>query len=238
MKKGHPIRAVFPLLARTYMFLDAMMPYGFTYGLRRIVSKSNFVLDIGCGPDSPLRHVSRSKGHFVGIDIFGPYVHEAARRRMHEQLVLCDARLLPFKRKSFDVALALDVIEHMPKNDALNLMKEMESLARGYVAIVTPNGSLDQGVYDENPFQAHRSGWSRSELANLGYKTRGIRGINMLRGLGANPKISPPAIGLLVAGLLEIFGWLFPSVAFQLLATKKSPASVISRIVQVSRNTR
>jgi hypothetical protein len=54
------------------------------------------------------------------------------------------------------------LIEHLPKNDGVNLIKSLEKIAKRQVLITT--NSFEQGEYDNNPFQAHKSAWSTSDF--------------------------------------------------------------------------
>ncbi len=196
------------------------MPYGFEYNLRKATSKSDSVLDIGCGPDSPLQFCRRNGLYSVGVDLFGPYLRAARTRHTHRDLVRCDGCYLPFRKNSFDASAALDVIEHLTKKKGLSLLKEMCRVSRKIVIIMTPNGWIHQRVYDENPFQAHNSGWRKGNLLDLGFEVTGIRGVRFLRTIGSRPRFRPLALGYFVVALSEVFGWLFSSIAFQVVAIK------------------
>lgn len=132
------------------------------------------ILDIGCGRGEPMQFINR-KGQFltVGADIFKPYLRECQRQGIHDSYVLCDIRSLPFRNKSFDIVLCMQVLEHLEKEVGRKLIEAMEKIARQQVIISTPLGRSEQHPYDGNLYQEHRRIWSPAELRMLGYKVRG-----------------------------------------------------------------
>ena len=89
------------------------------------------VLDLGCGSNSPL---SKIKKNFfsVGVDIFEPSIKKSKKNKIHDEYKIADVLEIDkfFKRKSFDVVVALDLIEHLKKKDGLRLLKKMEVIGR------------------------------------------------------------------------------------------------------------
>jgi hypothetical protein len=67
--------------------------------------------------------------------------------------------------------ICLDVIEHFEKTQALELIRELERIARKVVVLFTPYGFMPQEPEAENPFQEHKCGFSNTELRYLGYST-------------------------------------------------------------------
>jgi cyclopropane fatty-acyl-phospholipid synthase-like methyltransferase len=109
----------------------------------------------------------------VGIDFFEPYLRQSKQRGIHDDLVLADITKLNFRPKCVDAVVALDVIEHLVKRDALQLIKRMQSWSKKKVIILVPNGFIPQDACNGNPLQVHKSGWTAEEMTNLGFKVRG-----------------------------------------------------------------
>ncbi len=93
--------------------------------LRRYLPKGNpanrRALDLGCGTGLNLDHLERY-ARATGTD----YVEEAldfCRARGHKRLCKADAAHLPFADRYFDIATALDVIEHL--DDDLVALREL-----------------------------------------------------------------------------------------------------------------
>ena len=55
---------------------------------------------------------------------------------------MADIRKIGFRPKSFDAVLALDVLKQLTKVDGLNLIKNMEKIAKRFIVPFTPNGFL------------------------------------------------------------------------------------------------
>lgn len=74
------------------------------------------VLDIGCGTGAMSRKLSRW-GTVVSAD-FSPLALSFSRRRNLTRLCAADAMRLPFQEASFDLVIALDILEHLPDDAA------------------------------------------------------------------------------------------------------------------------
>lgn len=131
-----------------------------------------------------------------------------------------------YKKKSFDAVIATDVIEHFTKKETVQLLKKMETIARKKVVILTPNGFLHQGHYDNNPYQDHKSGWYAKDLQKLGYKVYGLRSFKFLRGEFATIRYKPWFFWGVVAFFTEPLLFYFPSISFHLFAIKEMPREV------------
>lgn len=185
----------------------------------------SFVLDVGCGADSPL---ARVKKFFTshGIDAHKPSILKSKDKKIHDSYTVGNINSLQshFKPKSFDAVIALDVIEHFPKKDSYKLITEMERIARKKVILLTPNGFYPQDGYDSNPYQVHKSGWYSKDLQKLGYKLYGLRGIKYLRGDYATIKYKPWVLWGVIAFFSEPLLYFFPNLSYDLFAVKDTQA--------------
>jgi hypothetical protein len=186
--------------------------------LKKELSDCNTVLDLGCGNNSPIQYCNISFS--VGVDIFEPYLKESESKGIHSKYIKGDIRKIKFNPKSFDAILCKDVLEHLTKDEGCKLIKKMEKWARKKVIIITPNGYIYQNGYDNNPLQAHKSGWSVDELKNLGFKTFGINGWKKLKGYRGVIKYKPVFLWRRFSDLTQKITYRRPKLAFQLLAIK------------------
>jgi len=136
------------------------------------------VLDVGCSDGRG----SVALAGAWGCDIYEPSLAKAARVARRRRVVRTDVRQLPYRSSTFDVVVALDVIEHFEKPDALAVMAEMARVSRGVVVVMTPSGFLAQPGTPEEPWQEHRCGFAANELRDLGFDVTGVGGVAGLRG--------------------------------------------------------
>lgn len=134
--------------------------------------KVNSVLDVGCGLSLKSQYIDADIR--VGVDIFEPYL-KAIESEVPYVAVKHDIRDLDsiFLPKSFDLVIACDVIEHLEKEEAIQLIKQCESIAKGAVILETPKGFIPQDLdilgFNAHDLQTHKCGWEVGELEALGY---------------------------------------------------------------------
>jgi len=135
------------------------------------IIESDILLDIGCGikPQNlilPLVHIC--------CEPFPEYIQVLSDKIKNlnncEYVILnvsWEDALKIFPSKSVDSVFLLDVIEHLEKDIALQLLKETEKICRKQIVIFTPLGFLPQEHSDGldawglhgGEMQEHKSGW-------------------------------------------------------------------------------
>lgn len=133
--------------------------------LRRLLVNrpSPRILDVGCGTGGTMDRV-RPLGTVVGLDL-EPLALEYCRERGWTTLVQGSATALPFADASFDAAIALDVLEHVPDHRAA---------AREIARVLAPGGVLLATV------PAYQALWSRHDIALMHqrrYVTREVKAL-------------------------------------------------------------
>ncbi len=202
------------------------------YCLKRELADCQSALDLGCGPDSPVRFV-KSIQYSVGVEPFEPYARDSESHGIHTELMRADLRSLRWPAKSFDAVLLLGVIEHLPKHDGKTILALAEQWARKKVVISCPNGFLPQGTVDENPYQSHQSGWTAAEMAALGYRVYGMTGWKALRkenttaslddddAFLATIRFRPRPLWLALSALTQMVTYYTPAFSFELFCVKE-----------------
>lgn len=131
------------------------------------------ILDVACGLSFKSKYIPAQIR--VGVDIYDEYFKHI-ETDVPYAVVKYDVRKLKdiFVPKSFDLVIALDIIEHLEKEESLELIKQCEEIAKLGVIIETPKGYIPQNLdiqgHGGNEWQTHRSGWEPEDLENLGYK--------------------------------------------------------------------
>lgn len=148
--------------------------------LKKWLLDCDSVLDLGCGWDSPVQLV-RKKMFKVGVDGFEPYIEKSREKAIHDKYIKEDVTKVEFQPESFDAVLALDVIEHLPKDKSIEMLGKIEKWAKKKIILSVPNGFMPQEAIDSNQMQAHRCAWSVNELRDLGFKVYCFNGLKGLR---------------------------------------------------------
>jgi 2-polyprenyl-3-methyl-5-hydroxy-6-metoxy-1,4-benzoquinol methylase len=105
------------------------------------------VLDVGCG-EGVLTHkwAQGLEGRVVGIDLEDPAIQSEWQKRQAPNLEyrVMKAENLPFGDREFDLACAIEVLEHVP--DPEHTVAEMARVSGGHVLVSVPREPLWRGL--------------------------------------------------------------------------------------------
>jgi len=113
-----------------------------------IIGKS--ILDVGCGYGKwgflvkAYFWLTKSgdfitQPYVVGIDLFYPHLPRLKLHKIYDGLVMASASYLPFRNKSFETVLAIEIIEHLSKDQGKCMISELERVASRCVILSMPN---------------------------------------------------------------------------------------------------
>lgn len=135
------------------------------------------LLDVGCG-EAVLTHrwaTELGDRRVVGIDLEDPSIqaHWEARRAPNLEYRIMKAENLPFADKEFDVATAIEVLEHVP--DAAHTVAEMARVAERYLIVSVPREPLWRGLNvargaywsERGNTPGHVNHWSKRSFVEL-----------------------------------------------------------------------
>lgn len=125
------------------------------------------IVDVGCGEGTyrQLLGPSLPGARWTGIEVWEPYVERFGLRRLYDDLILSDARTAEYGRLGpLDVAIFGDMLEHMPKEDAVALVHRVLALTK-MVIISIPVVEYPQDPVDDNPYERHvKDDWDHYEV--------------------------------------------------------------------------
>jgi len=128
------------------------------------------VLDVGCGPGSLVRYLSRDGHTVTGIDADPLMIDRAQElatdRAGNVNFEVGNVQQLRFDSAAFDVALATNVIFLIP--DPLIGLKEMARVVRpgGIVAMLNPSPHMTLAAAETLANAQHLEGFARVSLIN------------------------------------------------------------------------
>jgi hypothetical protein len=127
-------------------------------------------LDFGSGLGAYTRVILCEVKH--GIEAFEPYVVKARSDPQNAgcQFFLGDMRdyELFVDRPQYDVAMFIDTLEHLPKQDATDLIVKCQAQFKKILLFI-PLGPHDQEPCDDNELQRHLSFWGYDDIEELGF---------------------------------------------------------------------
>jgi 2-polyprenyl-3-methyl-5-hydroxy-6-metoxy-1,4-benzoquinol methylase len=95
-------------------------------------------LEVGCASGEASCLLSRAGARVVGIDVSGPAIREARKRYPKLEFLSAELASLP-RQRQFDLALAFEVIEHVPSPSEFFGAAVRRLRPNGFLALSTPN---------------------------------------------------------------------------------------------------
>lgn len=153
------------------------MPFSSKVGKDQILewfthNQSNIkrILDIGVGSGTyanlvKIKHNLCVDSDWVGVEAWAPYVEKYKLTSLYNQIINIDVRLVDWSSLGkFDVVIAGDILEHMTKEDAIQLVEKI--LDHSSMLIISiPISFSPQDEYEGNPFEIHvKPDWSDDEV--------------------------------------------------------------------------
>lgn len=97
-----------------------------------ILNSQSILLDLGCGEGIFFmifkKIFSIRCKNIIGVDINENELRKAAKLGVYNNLICCDARLLPFKDNSIEICISVSVLEHIPQYQ--KVLTEVERVLR------------------------------------------------------------------------------------------------------------
>ena len=134
------------------------------------------LLDVGCGEGVLTQQwAQRLAGRVVGIDLEDPVIQAEWEKRRAPNLEyrVMKAENLPFADDEFDMACAIEVLEHVP--DPEHTVAEMARVASGHLLVSVPREPLWRGLNmargaywrDLGNTPGHLNHWSKRSFTEL-----------------------------------------------------------------------
>ncbi len=102
------------------------------------------------------------------IEGFQKYITDL-HKLVYNEIFISDAvkAVENFPDNTYDLVMAIDIIEHLKKEDGVSFIKTLKRIAKN-VIIATPSKLVEQVVI-ENPLENHLSFWQKEDLQSLSF---------------------------------------------------------------------
>jgi 2-polyprenyl-3-methyl-5-hydroxy-6-metoxy-1,4-benzoquinol methylase len=149
--------------------------------IKSMVNPGQDILDVGAGDGLLAETLLKEAKTLTALDISLKRIKRCAQRCKNGYFIVADAEELPFNKKSFDVIVASELIEHLIEPEKF-LRSAYNTLKKGGTLIIsTPSGLFYENNLDEIFNDHHLHTFSPKKLKSLlkkaGFKPMDIRGM-------------------------------------------------------------
>jgi predicted TPR repeat methyltransferase len=128
------------------------------------------VVDIGPGSGTYIKLIKETAGccvqaRWIGIEIWRPYIQQFQLESRYDSIINADVRTIDWQQLCPSVVIAGDVLEHMTKADAVQLVDKILSATKTLIVSI-PIRYMPQDEHRyENPHEAHiKDDWNHEEI--------------------------------------------------------------------------
>ena len=140
-----------------------------------LASTPKSVLDLGIGfgmNGAGVRNwldlgIEPFKTKLVGVEVFENYGN--ATWDLYDKVHLMDIRDYLKDCEAFDTIIMTDVIEHFTKEEGIEVLEMMKAKCKVSCIVSTPGVWIEQGAYQGNEHETHRSLWTVEDFKGLGF---------------------------------------------------------------------
>ena len=109
------------------------------------------------------------KVKLVGIEAYESYI-QTHQKYIYDNIIIGDISdndILNATEKEgpYDIVLMIDVLEHLDYEMAKITVNRLKKFCK-FIIISTPGGYFEQGSFNDNIYETHKSGWVNSILEN------------------------------------------------------------------------
>lgn len=161
---------------------NSFLQFDLNYGNFMPRQKEARILDVGCGTGHFLYYlVKKGYDNYLGIDL-SPQQVDFCRKNVSGQVKMADAfKFLKAQKNMYDVIIANDLLEHIPKEEVVNFLKLVRRGLKneGCFLMKTPNLGNPFAVYLRYKDFTHEAGLSDKSLYQVLWMA-GFRDIQIL----------------------------------------------------------
>lgn len=139
------------------------------------VLEPHVLLDVGCGNGKygflcrEFLYYSRGITPVIdAIEAFPDYIGPL-QREVYDTIYISEAtkQLRKFTSSSYDLVLAIEILEHFSREDGLEFLQELIRVGK-HVIVSCPKRTATQGAFRGNDYEIHRSQWHLEDFKKMG----------------------------------------------------------------------
>ena len=134
-----------------------------------------------------------------GIEGFPDYITDM-HRYLYNDIIIGDVRECVTNLDTYDVVFLGDIIEHLPKQEGMQLLRSLLEKTQKAVIVSTPKYDTAQGALCHNELERHRSLWSAEDFLSFPCSRVATITETLLVGVIGTNNVKLPRIEVEIAG--------------------------------------
>lgn len=107
-----------------------------------------------------------------GVEVFLPYLyHERSFVSIYKRVIIADIKECIGKLWNVDATVAFDIIEHLKKEDGIDVIRYLTSISKYGLLVSVPIIKYPQGIIEDNEAERHLYNWTIPEMEEIGANT-------------------------------------------------------------------
>jgi len=114
------------------------------------------------------RFYGEDRTRLVGIEIFEPYITDI-QHMIYDEILIGDVHdILPSMEEHFDIIICADVLEHLERNQGIDLLNDFHKHGTITYVLVPINCGSSGRAEHGNVYEIHKTSWTSEELRVFG----------------------------------------------------------------------
>jgi len=96
--------------------------------------KNSTILDVGCGHGFYFKLLNDYFTKFDAVEVWQPYIEEYKLKEMYDNVY--NVNILDFEFEYYDIIIMGDILEHLSREDAVNILNKLKNKCRELIVVV------------------------------------------------------------------------------------------------------
>lgn len=128
---------------------------------------NNRILDVGAGTGKWGKLLYGKVSLINAVEVWEPNIYQYLLKDYYDNVYCANIIGFDIQNGTYDSVILGDVLEHLPYEDAINLIKYLKKVVKKIYLVIPINVCIQDGNRLGNPYETHLYHWSDKEIRAL-----------------------------------------------------------------------